>query len=954
MAGIEWSAMARSIWGKTAPLEHTWLPLVTHLEDAQAVAELLWDYWLAQSTIDRISGAVGGDEAAGRALLAWVVGVHDIAKAAPAFADKADRVGMGLLLDAMRREGLDCPPVPRSEYAHHGVMGHVSVRRWLIHRYGLRPGAADSIAVLVGGHHGIPPTSTDLGWVEARADPRRRSPGWGEAPWHAVRDEILDVMAKRCDLESVVQALPPAGLPLTVQVELSAAVTVADWLASDSDRFGYGRLDAPEERRARGLDAITLPPPWQPEVIDPSADPGDLLARRFPRLAGRRIRPFQQAMVRAALAADEAPIIVGEAPTGGGKTEGALLAAEILAERFGCGGTMIALPTMATSDGMFERVLDWLRALPGEDDVSVHLAHSKAGLNEAYTGLVRDSRARFAGVYDAVEDADEIRRGAPVVDTWLRGRKRGLLADHVVGTIDQVLMGALQTKHLALRHLALSSKVVVIDEVHAADDYMRSYLCRALDWLGAYGTPVVLLSATLPSEQRRELVEAYVRGRRGRAGRGREIAVPEAPSYPCLTVGAAEVRSVAIDQPLSTVNVEVATLPDDEVVAAILREAVDGGCVGVIRNTVGEAQQTYAALREALGDDVVLVHSRFIGPDRARLEGDIRSRLGPPSPTKQRPKRLVVVGTQVLEQSLDIDFDLMFSDIAPIDLVLQRAGRLHRHERSEGERPARMRTPRLVLTGVTLGTGGDASPAFASGCLAVYGRYRLLRSVAALGHHLDGAPIRTPHDVPGLVEAGYTEPAAPPDGWAEQWESARAAHETKIGEARRKAGVFQIDDPRKRSSMIDWLATPVSAESDELERIGKAQVRDTEDSLEVVLVRVGADGSAHVMPGGHAHADAVLPSRLGRADAPVARAAAACTVRLPRTLTHPGVIEKVITEIEGLRGFEGWGDDPWLGGQLVLLLDDDLTTRVIGHVITYDPRLGLLVTQAAGSRKEEL
>ena len=937
-----WSNVAQSVWGKTRPDDGAWLPLVAHLEDTRAVAELLWDTWLAPITKRRSAADFGGDVSAARTVFIWAASVHDVAKATPAFAGKAEVVGMGHLLDAMKRAGLSCPFVPRDSYAHHGVMGHVVVHAWLTRTHGLDRKAAESIAVLIGGHHGVPPNSALLVSVDRSMRPRMGSPAWGDRAWQEVRDEILEGMAARTGLDAALAALTTDGLSVQVQADLGAAVTVADWLASDSDRFPYESLDTPGQRRADSLATITLPPPWVPSTPPADKAPGEMLSARFPHLARAPIRPFQEAMIEAALSVGEAPIIVGEAPTGEGKTEGALLAAEILAARFGCGGTMVALPTMATSDGMFRRVLGWLRALPCENDVSVYLAHSKAGLNDDFSGLVRDSQARYAAVYD--DDTHQGREvGAPVVDSWLRGRKKGLLADHVVGTIDQVLFSALQSKHLALRHLALSSKVVIVDEVHAADDYMRSYLSKALDWLGAYGTPVVLLSATLPSAQRRELVEAYVRGRRGRDGRRSPVEVPAVSTYPCLTVAATQARAVQVAEAPESTDVAVSVLPDDDAIAVILAGAHDGGCVAVVRNTVARAQETYSHLRAHLGDDVVLVHSRFIGPDRAYLEQRIRDALGPPWEAADRPHRIVVVGTQVLEQSLDVDFDLMVTDIAPIDLVLQRLGRVHRHARPAHQRPASLRIPRLLVTGITLGSDPRVVPKFDRGCTAVYGEYRLLRAAAVLLPHLSGEPIRTPTDVPGLVEAGYAEPAVAPPGWEKRWKRSSAAYADQIGDARRRADTFQIADPRRKWSLVDWLPTPVTAQSDDLERGGKAQVRDSEDSLEVVLVRVGNDGLVRVAPGDHAHADAILPARLERADAHVARAASACTVRLPRALTHPGVIEQVIDELESVRGFEGWRDDPWLGGQLVIPLGDGLTARVVGHNVTYDRQLGLLV-----------
>ncbi len=200
-------------------------------------------------------------------------------------------------------------------------------------------------------------------------------------------------------------------------------------------------------------------------------------------------------------------MMIIEAPMGEGKTEAALAVTEIFAARSGAGGCFIALPTMATGNAMFPRMLHWLKRLPNKAGThSVFLAHSKAALNEEYTTLARQDNGRITDVdRDGTEGEWQPRsdeRVAPaqlVAHHWLRGRKKGMLSSFVTGTIDQLLFTGLKSRHLALRHLAMAGKVVVVDEAHAYDTYMNSYLDRVLSWLGAYGVPVVVLSATLPA-----------------------------------------------------------------------------------------------------------------------------------------------------------------------------------------------------------------------------------------------------------------------------------------------------------------------------------------------------------------------------------------------------------------------------------------------------------------------
>ncbi|WP_162872907.1 CRISPR-associated helicase Cas3' [Austwickia chelonae] len=952
-----WSDRAWALWGKLSREDGSYLPLVVHLEDTAAVADHLWDHWIPRIVRRRVAAELGGTERLAKSLFAWVASVHDLGKAAPAFAGKARLVGAEHVVYHLEKQGLSCPDVPRDDYAHHGVMGHFLLQEWLTTTRSVSRPVARSLATVIGGHHGTPPTGEALSRLRNNRDPRRGSRAWGGPAWDDVRHEILTRMFVEYHLDEILAALPPKGLSTVAQVDLSAALIAADWIASDEKTFPYDGLDDGDLRRSMALGSLTLPPPWHPPP-PPTGDPAALLATRFPHLAGYPIRPVQQEAMTAAAEVDEAPLIVVEAAMGQGKTEAALQAAEILAAEFGCGGVFVALPTMATSDAMFTRVLTWLRHLPGQSETSVFLAHSKSGLNDDYRGLLRDSYARFNGVYD-----DDLNMGsasaerlAPVADTWLQGRKRGVLANHVIGTVDQVLFAGLQTKHLALRHLALSGKVVIVDEVHAADDYMRSYLCRVLTWLGAYGAPVVLLSATLPSAQRRQLVDAYVRGRRGRqpkSERSERVEIPEPSTYPCLTVATTHVRTVAITDTAEPVPVALSVVPDDELLPLLRRELVDGGCAAVIRNTVGRAQNTFEELREEFGEEVLLVHSRFIGPDRMRLERKIRELLGPPGGVVSRPQRCIVVGTQVLEQSLDVDFDVMFSDIAPIDLLLQRTGRLHRHRRAEMERPAALRRPHLYLTGVSGVDPQGGPPLFDRGCVAVYGEYRLLRAVAVLLPQLcSGQEILLPPDIPTLVQSGYVEHAEPPPGWSEAWEAARRKYAAIRADSTKRAEDFQVTEPMRSLTLIDWLTSPVRAEGDDLDRCGKAQVRDSSDSLEVILLsRSEQDGLLHVLPDVPEEAGAALPTVLGSYDDRVARAAASCTVRLPRTLVHPGVIDQVIAELEQVPEVVGWQDNRWLAGQLVLPLDDSLQTVLCGRRVRYDRLLGLLVSAETSDRK---
>ena len=514
-----------------------------------------------------------------------------------------------------------------------------------------------------------------------------------------------------------------ARLKLDVAVEslLTGIVIISDWLASDSDLFPLldvcdvdDGMDAATLRRRleRAWAKAHIPAPWSEQR--PCVEPfGEFFCKRFGLPAGIEPRPIQRAAKQVAWDAKDPGLLVIEAPMGEGKTEAALVAAELLAYRRGLGGVCVALPTMATTDAMFARVRRWLDRLPRDgslEEKDIYLAHGKAGLNEEFQGLVRESRRHRSLVGNAREgDAREFESEGATVSAWMYGRKKGMLSNFVVCTVDQVLMGALHMRHLSLRQLALANKVVVVDECHAYDLYMRQYLDVILQWLGYWRVPTVLLSATLPDGQRERMVETYLSGRRlaekvSAPGGGEQHHVTKIPAYlrkkqsTAASAGAAALakasvphvgypqitytdgtKTLCVGAEASSRSVPVSLkLIDDSVDALVelLRDRLrDGGCAGVICDTVGRAQEAERALAEVFGEDVVtLDHSRFIDLDRMSTEEVLRSELGPAASVGngRRPHTRIVVGTQVLEQSLDIDFDLLVTDVAPIDLLLQR------------------------------------------------------------------------------------------------------------------------------------------------------------------------------------------------------------------------------------------------------------------------------------------
>jgi len=639
---------------------------------------------------------------------------------------------------------------------------------------------------------------------------------------------------------------------------------------------------------------------------------------------------FPAPLLLACLAAALELALIAAFLTGAYFSEAALAAAEVMAHRFGCGGLFVALPTQATTDAIFGRIVDWLDRIPQAQlqiGASVWLGHGKSRLNQTYQG--------FAGATDVREVDTDGSHDGPLTrvatHAWLSGRKKASLASIVVGTIDQLLFTGLKSRHVALRHLGVAGKVVVIDEVHAYDCYMSSYLDRVLSWLGAYRVPVVLLSATLPPGRRSELIAAY-RGERA------DLSTSQVSGYPLVTTAdAAGVRARTVQPSSRRLDVKVTQLSDDlgELGDTLVSALEHGGCALVVCNTVRRAHDAATALQEVFGaEQVTLTHARFLAADRAARDVDLLDRFGSPGRLKDRgttrPHRHVVVATQVVEQSLDVDFDVLVTDLAPVDLVLQRMGRMHRHVRL---RPEGLSVPWCYLRGVGDMTQ-DQAPKFDRGSVAVYGTDALLRAAVTLASKV-GGQVALPDDIPTLVEQAYAEHIAVPSGWAEAADDAATKAARVMSDRRASAEVFQLAAPQVATkAVIGWIAGDVGEADDGPQ--GQAQVRDGQVALECLVVWTD-DHGRWVTPPWLPEGSRVIPTDRAP-DRTLQHLMAGCSLRLPRQLSN-AACEDVLWE----QTPPTWEKAFDIYRLPVLALDVEGRAQLNGHDIRYSPERGLEV-----------
>lgn len=918
------SHRARALWAKSGDLER-WLALPQHMIDAADAAGHLWREWATPQLRRECAAACGLDEAETERLLRWLAAVHDIGKASRHFAgalDKAARLDEARYAFAarVRDAGLPMtmPAQESSKWIAHGTASGTILRQWLISHLAFHPRAATRLADIADAHHGRPSR------VDERAHAQRVLTGY-EPEWVETWHELIEFASEYTEANDVLSRLQARGrraLTASAQMRLCGLVIMADWIASSTEAFPL-TVDPDQARRAAaGYAALDLPPPWRAQ---PSDTDEVLMRDRFAWPGDARPRPVQAVAAATARALEQPALIIIEAPTGEGKTEAALVAAELCAARLGSGGIFFGAPTMATSDALFHRILRWAtRAVPSGEVSSMFLGHSRAALNEEYRGL------RHAQV-NVDDDAEQ---GSIVAAQWLAGRKKGLLSNMVVGTVDQLLMLALQAKHSMLRHVAFAGKVVVVDEVHAYDAYMNEYLAMALEWLAEFGVSVILLSATLPAAAKRRLLTAYANGCGG--------AVPAelGIDYPLVSVLPREgaLREIEVKARPPDAHVAVGFMADDTgaLVEQLAESTTAGGCVLVLCNSVVRAQQAFDALTDALHEDAVLLHARFVAADRLGRERRLVSELGPAAHRGAgRPHRRIIVATQVAEQSLDIDVDLLITDIAPMDLVLQRMGRLHRHRRPESDRPSPLATPRMLVRGVMR---IDPVPVFDRHAVAIYGERMLLASLAGLLSGPLDSGITRPDDVPSLVQAAYSDAPLLPPSWAEAWTSAESEFNAQRASSARRAETFRIPSPADApdiASMFSAQNEDVAANATAEER-GYAQVRDTDPSLEAVIIIDDGDGYRPLE---------WLAPQCERliAEAPpsesIAAVLARSTVRLPPRFGRYH-FEETLDQLEQQTPI-GWQYSPLLRGFVALRLDAELTATLCGRTLVYGQESGL-------------
>lgn len=918
------------LWAKKSegnPPSH--YPLVLHMIDVAAVAQAMWDKVLQASTRAFFTEQLGVSEGDARRWVSFWASLHDIGKATPTFQAKSEYAKRTL-----KSLGFDFGI--NYDADHHGIATTCILLDLLQSKFSLPKELSRRIAFTLGGHHGIFPLSSALVPIGRLGNQR----------WREQWDKLLDMLAECCEIDHahLRDCLPQHGF----FIMLAGFTAVADWVASNEDWFPYTTLcssiDDHEEIARHRAEKALCDLLWEyrvPMSLAGFADCFDF----------HQTRPLQAKVIElAAKLREKKGLVIIEAPMGEGKTEAALYLADCWLVSQGQKGCYFALPTQATSDQMFGRFKQFLEKRYQHDNVALMLLHGHASLNSEFSQLVRRFRANIE--VDSLPSYDRT-SGTVAASEWFTYRKRGLLAPFGIGTIDQALLSVLQTRHHFVRLFGLAGKTVIFDEVHAYDAYMVTLLERLVEWLAALGSTVIILSATLPKARRKALLAAY---HRGLSSLGDTVTAPEPgvayPRISWLTDGKCSAETVATSSH-STKEIHIKWIGDstlcsvDFELGKQLREALaDGGCAALLCNTVDHAQALYLKLKKyfpAKAEDgepeLALLHARYPFIERERREKHALLRFSRQNSTvdcgdegiKQvfRPKRAVLVATQIIEQSLDLDFDLMVTEMAPVDLILQRAGRLHRHQRQRP--PAFANTPpQLWIIKPRLDDCGV--PDFGSGTETVYDPHILLRSWLLL---MEKCTIKIPEDVEPLIEmvyGGQDWGTNLPQALRERWQNTL----TELDKNRRRyedmAKLNSFPSPAYSGVILETFNTDLEEDNPEVHPTLQALTRLSEGPSISVLCLYGSTNTPQIGLGSEEILDVHTPP-------------SETLVRklLERSLniSHKGAAISILKECTQVP--EQWRQNPLLRHHYMLFFDGDNICRLSDYTLRLDNELGLTI-----------
>lgn len=706
-----------AFWAKTVPFQS----VVTHGTISGMVCRHLFKGYLSAGTRKKLSQILDVSENELEMFLGYLASVHDIGKLEYHFQCKDPN-----MKECFSEQGIGSQYVG-SPNIRHEKTGATAIRR-IWRAQGQSVGSCNLFSDLIGAHH-----QKNYGMGSDSKDPFFK--GYQEELEATMRHLFWN--GKSLNLPKKPEADRGAAESI-----LLGLIILADWISSgemfaDAEEW-IGNADREVQIHHR-VDAFLQGSGLRPDAVSW----GEEFSNIWPWIQKAGMRPLQQGAEVLGRSSARHSLILMEAPMGEGKTEAGMYCAVQMLRKWEKDGFYAALPTAATSNQMVSRLREWFAANDIPDQI--RLLHGMAWMVDD------DTCEQMMNT----EDHEEVTR-------WLAPLRRGLLGQFAVGTIDQAMLSVTKARYGVLRLLGLSNKVLVIDEIHSYDVYMGEFILLLLQWCKAMEIPVVMLSATLPPKLKAKLLSPYT-------------SQSLSGAYPMITAVCEDgsVEEIPIEKTVKNMEVSVGLLPilnDPEKIAHKAAELTEsGGCICVLMNTVRQAQNVFSALERSFDGKLLLFHAQFPAGKRNEIEQECIRLFG--KDKSQRPQKAILVATQVVEQSLDVDFDAMLTAVAPIDLVLQRMGRIFRHD--DTIRPKHFQTPAqwiLIPDGENFGVDAYVYPEV------------LLRQTAHL--LTERNTVKIPEDLAPLVAAGYDDSKVPPEE-CEKWMEHVLGEQIEAGQSRK-------------------------------------------------------------------------------------------------------------------------------------------------------------------------
>jgi CRISPR-associated endonuclease/helicase Cas3 len=684
--------------------------------------------------------------------------LHDLGKISPGFQSKCDVwIEENNLTDIVRLNEWK-----KKMESDHGKVSHAAIQDFLSHKTGVHRKTAKFVSAVLGGHHGRLNRPNDRGFQPEKATTENRS----GINWHKQRMKEAEMIWEHFCVENEACSFKNNSPSLWW---LAGLASVADWIGSDERFFPPDFMKQKTDLEDKVVNALTAIGLGAVNIMS---------GLSFHDLFHTKNRPEQiwvpnDVQQKAYSFIKGSGVYVIEAPMGMGKTEAALWVSYKLLVAGDAIGIYFALPTQTTSNRMHLRINDFLSRICPQSPNS-RLIHSNSWL------LAKDMEIKPAATKTNFSISEDARTGRD----WFASAKRALIAPFGVGTIDQALLGIVASKHFFVRHFALAGKVVILDEVHSYDIYTGTLIDKLVATLEYLGCTVIILSATLTGKRREQIVNFP-----------RTSKKDEIPSYPLLS-GRSESKTLLPVRPVPPQDrtIKIKFVSNDYAFQKAARIAKQGGAVLWICDTIGAAQNQYRRFSAELDAQfpLGLLHARFPFWRREQLETEWMERLGKDGRTHCG---CILVATQVVEQSVDLDADLLVTELAPTDMLLQRLGRLWRHERKK--RPADSATVYILKEEKNIedfqNMQADEINETLGSKAKVYAPYVLLRTYELWSRQSAATgEITIPLQIRDLIEATYRRKEDEPESWRQLNDDWFAANSTKKILAGRNSKLWQV------------------------------------------------------------------------------------------------------------------------------------------------------------------